>query len=101
EPIRPYMCAALGVDKLHIYRDVVASPPHAAFNYVTNAEVPTELLHVDGFALVSQGGGVGGHKAVGDARKIGGQIVGDSLGQIFLVRIARQIGKGQNDERQA
>jgi hypothetical protein len=44
---------------------------------------------------------VGDHEAAGYLREIGGQIVGDSIGGKFKLRIVREIGKGQHNDRQA
>jgi prevent-host-death family protein len=41
------------------------------------------------------------HKTVCNARQIGRHILGDSVGEILLLRVTAEIGEGQHDDRQA
>jgi len=92
------MRTAFGVDQLNIHPNLVVSPPHAAFEDIPNAEFAADLLHVDGIAPIGERRVAGDHKAPRYSREIRSQIVGDSICEVFLVWIIRQIGKGQYDD---
>ena len=100
ETIRPAVYAAFRINQLHIDLHLVAGPAHAALDDVTDPEVAPDLLHIGRFALVGESGVAGNYEASRNSRKIGGQIVGDAVGEIFLLRVIRQIGERQNDQRQ-
>jgi len=89
------MRAAFGIDQLHVDLYLVAEAPHAAFQDITDPKVLADLLHIDRFPFEAEGGAAGDHEAVGDAREVGGQILGDGVSEIFLLRIVGQIGKRQ------
>ena len=101
EPVCPDVCARFRVDQLHIHADLVAAAPHAALEHIADAELATDLLRIDRFALVGEGGVARDHEAAGNALEIGRQIIGDPVGKIFLVRIVRQVRERQDDDRQA
>ena len=86
EPVGPEMRAGFGIDQLRVHPNLVTGPPHAAFEDIANAELAADLLYVDRLALVGKSGVAGDHEAAGDPRQIGRQIVGDPVGEIFLVR---------------
>ena len=94
------MRAAFGIDQLHVDLYLVAEAPHAAFQDITDPKVVADLLHIDRFPFEAEGGAAGDHEAVGDAREVGGQILGDGVSEIFLLRIVGQIGKRQHDDRE-
>ena len=98
EPVGPNMRTTFGVDQLNIHPNLIASPPYAAFEDIPNAEFAADLLHVDGLTPVGEGRVAGNHKASRYPREICSQIVGDAIGEIFLVWITRQVGKGQDDD---
>ena len=83
------MRAGFTIDQLHVDLCPVAHPPNAAFKNVTDAEVTTDLLRVDGFPLVGKGRVTGDYEAVRDPREIGRQIIRYRVRKIFLVRIGR------------
>ena len=87
EPIGPNMSAGLGVDQLRIDLNRFTQPPHAAFENMANAEILTDLLYVDRFTLVGEGGGARDYKAIVDPGEVGGQIVGDRVDEIVLPRV--------------
>jgi len=89
-----------GINELHVHPDLFAAPSDAAFDNITDTEVAPELLRVDKFALVHKGSVSGDHEASGNTREIGRQIVGDPIGEIFLVWVVRKVGKRQDDERE-
>jgi hypothetical protein len=98
EPISPDVRAAFRVDKLNVNLHPVARPPNAPFEDIVDAQFAPDLLYVNGFALVGEGSGARDYEATGNPREVGGQIVGDAISEIFLVRILRQVLKRQYDD---
>src|SRR6516164_7744589 len=101
EPVCPNMRAAFGIDELHVDLDLVAGPACAAFDDITDTEFAADLLYVGGFALIGEGSIAGDHKAAGNWRQIRRQIISDTVGEVFLVRVPQQVLKGQYYKRQA
>ena len=85
EPICPKLRAAFAIDQLHVNPDLVINPPHAAFEDITDAELAADPFHVDGLALVRKGGIASDHKATGNPRQIGRQILSDPVREILLL----------------
>ena len=81
------MSSAFGVYQLDIYFDLIASPPHTAFEDIANAELAADLLCVDGLTLLGKRRVVRDHEASRDPGEIGGQIIGDPIGEILLLLI--------------
>ena len=79
---------------------VLADAAHAAFEHVAHAEFAPDLLRVDRLALVGEGGVAGDDEAVGEMREVGGQVVGDAVGEIVLLLVAAQILERQDDDRE-
>jgi hypothetical protein len=73
---------------------------HRAFEHIADAELLADRLGVDAFAFIGEGGVAGDDKAVADAREVRGQVFSHSVGEIILGRIAREIGEGQDDNRE-
>ena len=92
------MRAAFGVDELGVDAHPVLIALHRAFEHVAHAQLLADRLGVDALALVGEGRVAGDHEAVADAREVGGQVVGDAVGEIILARIAGEIGEGQHHE---
>jgi len=101
EAVYPQMRAAYGVGELDIEPKQITRPPNAAFDDIADAEFATDLFHVNRLVFVSKRSVPGDHKAAGNLREIGGQVVGDAIGEIFQLRIIREIGKGQHDDRES
>src|SRR5215469_13228452 len=97
EPVRPDVCAAPGIDQLYVHPHLLTCPPHAPFEQVANTEFAPDLLNVDGFALIRKRRVSGYYEALGNPRQICGEIVGDTVREIVLLRIVRQICEGQDD----
>jgi hypothetical protein len=95
-----HTCAPVSVEnKLGVDRDLVADPAHAAFEQIADAEFQANLLRVHALAFVGEGRVPSDDEAVGQMRKIGRQIVGDSVSKKLLLRIAAQILERENDDR--
>ena len=100
EPLRPEMGVGCRIDQLSADPDLAAGPPDAAFEYIAHAELAADLLCVDRLALVGERGVALNHQAALDAGEIGGQILGDAIGKIFLLRFIAKIGERQHHNRQ-
>ena len=95
------MIAALGVDELHVDPHAVSAALDAAFEDIAHVEVAPDLLHVGGLPFVGEGGVAGDDERARDAREVGGEALGDAVGEIFLFGIAADIGERQHDEGEA
>ena len=101
EALGPEVRAGLGVDQLHVDAHAVSAALHAAFEHIAHVELAADLLQVDGLALVGEGGVAADDEGAGNAREVGRQALGHAVDEIFLLRIAADIGEGQHDEREA
>ena len=89
KPVGSKVRAVFGVDQLRVHPNLITSAPHAPFEDIADAELAADLSRVDGFALVGKSGIAGDYEAACDPRKVGGEIVGDAIGEVFLVRVVR------------
>jgi hypothetical protein len=94
------MRACIRIDKLGIGADLSARPPYAPFQRIAHAEFAADLSDVDRFALVGKGGAPRDDEAPRDPRKVGRQVVGNSIREVFPVNVVIEIRKGQHDDRQ-
>ena len=85
----------MGVDA-----DPVLVALHRAFQHIAHAELPADLPGVDVLALEAEGGIAGDHEAIVDARQIGRQILRDAVREIILARVVREIGEGEDNDRE-
>ena len=101
EPVGPHMGAGLGRDELGVDRDRLAEAAHAAFEHVAHAKFASNLLRVHRLAFIGEGRVAGDDEAALQMREIGGQIVGDAIGEIVLLLVAAQILERQHDDGEA
>src|ERR1700733_4101541 len=95
------MIAGFGIDELNIDSQPVAAALYRAFEGVTHAELAPELLEIDSLALVAERRMPADHERAGDARQVRRQAFGNAIDEIFLRRIAAQIGERKHHNRQA
>ena len=95
------MCAGFAVDELGVDAHPVLIALNRAFKHVADPELLGDLLGVDGLALEGEGGVARNHETVADARQVGGEVLGDAVGEIVLARIAGKVLEGQDDNREA
>ena len=73
---------------------------HAAFDDVVNTEGLGHLLHIHRLALVDEGRVARDDQQIAEARQLGDDVLGQSVGEEILVRFAAHIGEGQHRDRQ-
>jgi len=73
------MRAGLGVDELGVDPDPVLVALHRAFEHVADAQFAADRLGVDALALVGEGGVPRDDEAVGNARQVRRQVLGDAV----------------------
>src|SRR5580693_8293294 len=91
------MRAGLSVYELGVHPHLIAAVLFAPLQHIAHAEVPADLLHVYGLALIGEGGAARDHERAADPREARSQPLGEDIGKIILPRIAAQIGKGEHD----
>ncbi len=99
ELLRPEMRTGDAVDQLRRDPQPVAGAPHAAFEHVADAEVLRDLAHVDGAALVDEGGIAGDHREGLEAAERRDDVLDHAIGEIVLLGVAAQVLERQHRER--
>ena len=94
------MRSGLRIDQLGIDADLLAGALDTSFEDITHAEVAADPLGIDRFAFVGKRGVARDHQAALDPRNVGRQILGDPVGEIFLLGVVAAIGERQHDDRQ-
>ncbi len=93
------MAAGRRVDELHINPHLVASAAYRAFKDIPDAQFATDLLHIDGLALVLKRGVAGDDEQGRQFGEVGNDVFRHAVGEIFLLRIAAQIVERQHGDR--
>ena len=101
EPLGPEMIGALGVNELHIDAHAVSAALDAALEDIADVQVAPDRLHVEQLALVRERRVAGDHDGASNSRKIGRQVLRDPVDEMLLLRVAAEIGEGQDDHRKA
>ena len=101
EPLGPEMIAGFGVDQLHVDAHAVSAALNAALQHIADVQLAADLLQIDGLALVGEGGIAPDHERAANARKIGREALRDPVDEMLLLRVAADIGEGQDDHREA
>ena len=70
-----------------------------SLEHVPHAELPAYLTRVSSLALVGEARVAGDHVEVTEAGKVCDDVVGDALGQVFVLGIAAQVRERENGER--
>jgi hypothetical protein len=88
-----------GVDQLRGHPDMIARFLHAAFQHIANAEIFGRGLRRHRLAPIVQGRVARDHEQPGVLRQRVDEVVGQSIGEVVLRRIAAQIGKRKHRDR--
>ena len=84
EAVGPEMIAALRVDELDIDAHAVGVALDRPFEHIADPKLLADFPGVDILALEREGGVAGDHEGAAEARQVGGQVLGDSVGEIVL-----------------
>ena len=101
EPFGPEVIARFGVDELHVDAHAVSAALNAAHEDITDVQFAPDRLHVERLALVGERRIAGDHDGATNPREVGRQALRDPVDEMLLLRVAADIGEGQNDDREA
>src|SRR5262249_8045238 len=87
------MRAGFAINKLYVHAHAVLVTLHRAFENIAHPQFLADLLAIDVLALEGEGCIARDDKAVADARKLSGQVLGDAVSEIIL--IAREVSERQ------
>ena len=94
EAIGPEMRAGHRVDQLPGDPQPVPALAHGAFEHIAHAKLTPDLLHIDRLTLVRKTRIAGEYKEPADAAERGDDLLDHAIDEIFLLRIAGEIGEG-------
>jgi hypothetical protein len=92
----PKMARALGIDQLRGDPDAVSSLANAPLQNVTDPEVASDVAHVSRLPLPLEARIAGDDEESAKARQLSGDVLGEAIDKIFLLRISAQIGEGED-----
>ena len=95
----PDMVVGIGVDQLHGDPHPVARLAHAAFDHVLDAELRRDVLDLDRLALVDEGRVARDHEQLPEPRQLGDDVLGQAVGEEFLLGVAAHVGERQHRDR--
>ena len=99
EAFSPQVAAVLAVDQLGVDAHAIAGLAHASLQDRAHAEVLAHLRDVGRLALVGEGGVAGDDEQARNLGQIGDDVLGDAVGEILLLGIARHVVEGQHCDR--
>src|SRR5262245_38766381 len=97
----PVVPTSRRIHELRANAKPISGAAHATFQHITHAELARDLLHINRAVLVDKGGIAGNDEQPADAGEAGGQVLGDSIGEVFLIGIAADICEGEHRQRGA
>jgi hypothetical protein len=96
--LRPQVIAGLRLDELRGDPNAVASLAHAAFENVANPQLASDLAYIDVSALVGEARVACDHEQPSQPRQAGDDVLGDAIGEVFLLGVAAHVGKGEDGD---
>src|SRR5262245_54149941 len=93
------MTAIPATDQLGVDAHSLSSFTHAALEDCIDAESPTELLDVNGFALVGEHGIAGSDMKTRYLGQIRNDVLGDTVAEVLLLGIAAHVDEWQDGDR--
>ena len=97
--VGPDVIAGRGVDQLGGDAHAIAALAHAALQHVTHAEFARDALYVDRLALVGERRIARDDEEPAQLRQTGDDVLGNAVGEIFLLRVAAHVGERQYGDR--
>jgi hypothetical protein len=95
----PDMGFSLAVDELHGHSDPVHRLAHASLDDVVDPEFASDLLRLDWLSLVDEHGVARDHQKLTEAGQLGDDVLGESIGEKLLLRVAAHVHERQNRDR--
>lgn len=89
----------LGIDQLRVDPGLTARAFDAPLKDVADTEFAADPFCVDRLAFEFESGAARNHEHVRDPRQIGRQILSDGVGEVLLVGVVAEVGKGEHDDR--
>jgi hypothetical protein len=68
------------------------------FTRISHPQFAADLLHIEGLALVGEGGVARDHERTRDAREVGGQVLGHAIDEVVLLRITAEVSERQHND---
>jgi hypothetical protein len=93
------MSVTLRLDELACDTDAFARPAHAAFKDIAHPELAADPPHIDRLSLVGVARVAGDDEDAVVVRQARDDVLGDSVREVLLVRVARHITEGQHRDR--
>ena len=90
------MAPVLGANQLSGDADARPGLPHTSLQNEVNTEALCHFRHLHCFALVGEHGVPCHDEQPRNFRKIGDDVFGDTIAEIFLLRVAAHVVKGEN-----
>ena len=85
--VGPKVIAGLRVDKLDVDPHAARVSLDRALEHVADAKLLADFPRVDILAFECEGGVTRDHEGAGEAREVGGETLGDAIGEIVLARV--------------
>ena len=99
EALGPEMAAGRPVGQLRGYANSASRLPHAAFQDISDLQPAGQLIDLDRPALEAEGRAPGDDEDGRHLREVGDDVLGDTVADVFLLRIAAHIREGEDDDR--
>jgi hypothetical protein len=96
--LRPDVHAARGIDELRGDAHPGAGLSHAALDHVLGAELAPHLGHVRRLSLERERGIAGDDGNIAEVGERRDDVLGDAVGEIFLLRVAAHVDEGQHGD---
>src|SRR4029453_9015918 len=97
--LRPYMLVRCRVNELAGNANPLAALPEAALEHVANTKLPSQMLHIHRFALVSEGRVAGNDEEPVQSGQRRDDVLSDSVAEVLLLGITRHVGERQYGNR--
>src|SRR5205823_7473610 len=95
----PQMATGGAVDQLGDDPYPVPDLAHAALQHVGDSELPGDVADIHRLALEGEGGVPRDHLKRRNLRQVGGDVLADSVAEIFLLGIAAHVLERQDADR--
>ncbi len=94
----PDMVAAFGLDELGGDAHPVPGLAHAALDDVIDTQLAPDLADIDRLALEGERRVAGDHEQRAEAREFSNNVLGDAVGEVLLLGVARHVVEGQHGD---